>query len=421
MTTQGLATAPSERIPTLDTIRGIALLGILIMNIPAFSGPLFHGGDGPKPWPMWWEQTAEFTRDLLFAGRFNSMFSMLFGVGFTMQLARLLERSPDNAYWIYTRRLLWLLVFGLVHRCIFWAGDILHIYAVLGLVMFLLFHKLSDRAVVGLIVAMLLSPTVIEVARFALMTPADIEHFVAVMTAMSAADTAALGHGTFLQAAWHNAQTAKFMYTDSNTGILLLGGILQLAATMLMGLLLGRHDFFRRAGAYLDAVRRVQWWALAIGIATGLVFAVWSMTVANPGLPSPWKVLSRFCFSMCRVSVTIFYVSLIVRAMYDATWRQRLQPMAIAGRMPLTNYLMQTLICTSIFFGWGLGLWGKVGPALEILMAFAIFFLVQVPFSKWWLARFEVGPMEYLWRTLTYGRSASRSMSTPSSEAERTA
>jgi uncharacterized protein len=77
--------------------------------------------------------------------------------------------------------------------------------------------------------------------------------------------------------------------------------------------------------------------------------------------------------------------------------------MATAGRMPLTNYLTQTLIATFIFYGWGLGFWNQVGPALDLVLAFAIFFAVQVPLSKWWLSRYELGPMEWLWRKLTYG------------------
>jgi uncharacterized protein len=76
--------------------------------------------------------------------------------------------------------------------------------------------------------------------------------------------------------------------------------------------------------------------------------------------------------------------------------------------MPLTNYLMQTLIATALFYGWGLGLWGKVGPALDLVLAIGIFFAVQVPLSKWWLRRFEMGPMEWLWRKLTYGHASLR-------------
>ena len=79
---------------------------------------------------------------------------------------------------------------------------------------------------------------------------------------------------------------------------------------------------------------------------------------------------------------------------------------ATAGRMPLTNYLMQTLISVTLFYGWGFGLWGKVGPAVDLALAVGIFFAVQVPLSIWWLKRFELGPMEWLWRKLTYGHAS---------------
>ena len=104
----------------------------------------------------------------------------------------------------------------------------------------------------------------------------------------------------------------------------------------------------------------------------------------------------------------IFYVATIVRAVCNERWRQRIAPFTLAGRMPLTNYLLQTLIAVTLFYHWGFGLWGKVGPALDVVLAVAIFFVVQVPLSRWWLSRFQVGPMEYLWRVLTYGPGAMR-------------
>jgi uncharacterized protein len=103
-----------------------------------------------------------------------------------------------------------------------------------------------------------------------------------------------------------------------------------------------------------------------------------------------------------------FYMATLVRAAHNDTWRRRLAPIAAAGRMPLTNYLMQTLIATFIFYGWGLGLWRTVGPALQIALAFGIFFVVQVPLSQLWLRHFELGPMEQLWRRLSYGRAQPR-------------
>jgi uncharacterized protein len=111
---------------------------------------------------------------------------------------------------------------------------------------------------------------------------------------------------------------------------------------------------------------------------------------------------------LCRVSIMTFYVALVIRGMQNERWRRRLYPITLAGRMPLTNYLLQTAIGTFIFYHWGLGFWNKSGPALDIALAAVIYLGVQVPLSGWWLNRFPLGPMEYLWRVLTYGRAAVR-------------
>jgi uncharacterized protein len=100
----------------------------------------------------------------------------------------------------------------------------------------------------------------------------------------------------------------------------------------------------------------------------------------------------------------LFYVLTIVRLAQLPVWQARFAPIAAAGKMPLTNYLMQTMICTTLFYGWGLGWWGQVGPAAQLALAFAIFFLVQVPLSMLWLRRFRWGPLEYAWRVATYGK-----------------
>jgi len=121
-----------------------------------------------------------------------------------------------------------------------------------------------------------------------------------------------------------------------------------------------------------------------------------------PG-PSPIKILISIAYILSRVSLMSFYVLTITRLAQLPDWQRIFAPMAAAGRMPLTNYLMQTLIATTIFYGWGFGLWGRVGPAAGLAVAFAIFFAIQVPLSLWWLRRFTMGPMEWVWRYLTYG------------------
>jgi len=122
-----------------------------------------------------------------------------------------------------------------------------------------------------------------------------------------------------------------------------------------------------------------------------------------PG-PSLIKLLGGLCYNISRPALMIFYVLLIVRRAQLPVWQRRLSPFAAAGRMPLTNYLMQTLICTALFYNWGFGLWDQVGPAWGFVLSLAIFFGVQVPFSLWWMRHRERGPMEALWARLAYGR-----------------
>ena len=101
----------------------------------------------------------------------------------------------------------------------------------------------------------------------------------------------------------------------------------------------------------------------------------------------------------------LFYVLTIVASRAEAGLGEASSaPIADAGRMPLTNYLMQTAVCTTLFYGWGFGLWNRVGPAACFVLALAIFFLIQVPWSLWWLRRREQGPLERIWSQLTYGR-----------------
>jgi uncharacterized protein len=397
---------PGERIEVLDAIRGFALLGIFIMNVPAFNTSLFQGFGADPAWPQWWDRGTETVRDVIFSGKFNSMFSMLFAVGFTIQLERLQAREPDRATRIYLRRLFWLFVFGAVHACVFWAGDVLHMYALLG-VLLLLLRKLPDRAIVALIVACLLYPAIMGTIRMATTTPQDIQISIELTQHAISADNAAFGHGNFLETARRSTEAMLLFYSHPQR-LGMIAAYVQFLTTMLLGLLLGRHRFFQDVASRLPWVRRVQWWALGIGLACGVGFMAWRMLVVNPMQPTVWRILAGTGYVVCRVGIMIFYVATIVRAVCNERWRRRIAPVTITGRMPLTNYLLQTLIAVTLFYHWGFGLWGKVGAALDMAIAVAIFFVVQVPLTRWWLSRFQVGPMEHLWRVLTYGRAAIR-------------
>jgi uncharacterized protein len=404
MVTSTLTSVPaSERNPVLDMVRGFALMGILIMNMPAFSNSMFAEADGSHLWTGQVDRIAEALREMLFSGKFNSMFSMLFGIGFTLQFARMERSDPEHATRIYLRRLLILGVLGVLHAAVFWGGDVLHVYAVLGIVLLFGLRHASDRTLVALMGLCLLYPAISGTLRLLVMTPDLVAARVAIAQGFEAADNATFGHGTFWQATTLHAQEFAFFYSDRFAAWSFLGFYVQMALTMLLGLLAGRRRWPDRIPELMPWLRKVHISALVVGLACGAAFTIIFELNRAPG-PSPIKLLGGVAYSLSRLAMMIFYVLTIVRLAQHPAWARRFAPIAAAGRMPLTNYLMQTAICTVLFYGWGFGLWGKVGPAAGLVLALAIFFLIQVPWSLWWLSRHDRGPLEALWSRLTYGR-----------------
>jgi uncharacterized protein len=203
----------AERIATLDVVRGVALMGILTMNMPGLANSFFAEADGSFLWPGPLDRTAEALREMLFSGKFNSMFSLLFGIGFTIQFMRMQERAPDRATLLYTRRLLALLAFGLVHALFFWTGDILHMYALLGLLLLLAVRRASNRTIVVLMCLFLLYPAVMGPLRFLLTTPQMTAQRVAEAHAWEASNNNAYGQGSFADAAAEHTREFVFYYS----------------------------------------------------------------------------------------------------------------------------------------------------------------------------------------------------------------
>jgi uncharacterized protein len=247
MNPQAEPVSRSERIYTLDVIRGTALLGIFIMNLPTFMMSGWAGVDGTEPFPQWWDVTATTARDVLFSGKFNSMFSMLFAIGFTIQLGRLETRDPAHAKAIYLRRIGWLFVFGITHWVMLWTGDVLHMYALVGLSLLLL-RRASDKVIWTLFALLFLYPIGLGLYRLLTTTPATIQHLLEVAKTWETSDNAAYGPGgTYLATVKQNARQLAYFYTTQRQFFSTMAVYTQLACTMLIGLTLGRIVFFSAA------------------------------------------------------------------------------------------------------------------------------------------------------------------------------
>lgn len=394
----------AERILVLDIVRGVALLGIFIMNVPGFSHSLFAGASGVELVAGPLDRAAALLREELFAGKFNSMFSLLFGIGFTIQLGRLRATQPARATLIYVRRLLVLAAIGLVHAGLLWSGDVLLVYAVLGFALLVL-RPVPDAVLIALIVACLMFPAFFEIGRSHLVSPQAEALAAFDYQDLETSNNLAFGQGSFIDAASETARMLAWGYGTPMGRWSYALFYAQMGTGLLLGYLAGRHRWVQHVDDLMPQVRRTQGAALALSVAGSLVYLA-----TKPGVfvaePTPTIVfIGMFLHTASRLALMVFYVLTLVRLTRSVAWQRRLLPFAAAGRMPLTNYLLQTAMGTFIFYGWGLGLWGQAGAALEIGLAAGLFIFIQLPLSVWWFSRFRYGPLEYVWRVLSYGRS----------------
>jgi uncharacterized protein len=397
--------AGSDRLFTLDLIRGVALLGILVMNMPGFATSFYSGLSGTDQWVNGWDEWTAILRNTLFSGKFNSMFSLLFGIGFTIQLARLIERRGPDGVRFYVRRIIALFAFGAIHMLVFWTGDVLHMYALLGVLLLVLRNR-SDRVIYFLVALCMFFPIASGLYQMATTNTQTLMHMEQVFNAWLASNDYAYGRGTFVDAMGEHTRETFFLYSDPVSLEYTLSFYAQLTTTMLLGFIVGRRKLIQRVPELMPQLVKLQYWSFGIGVVSALLLAYGEKNVSSYE-PSLQSIVVATCYVVCRLALMTFYVTTLIRLAQQQAWRKRLNFLATVGRMPLTNYLLQTAIATTIFYGWGLGFWNRGGPLAWFVLALAIYFVVQVPVSRWWLARFEYGPMEYLWRVLTYGKSMS--------------
>lgn len=385
---------PEERIVVLDVLRGFALLGILVINMPVFNMPVAVWFSGEHWFPHPVDRASEFLVNTFGSGKFNSIFSFLFGVGLTIQLQRAVERNAPFAR-IYLRRLAALLLFGLAHVALLWIGDVLHVYAILGLLL-LLFRRISDRTLFFLILMLLLAP--VARSAYGLMINEPPDHPPSYWRARAQEELRIYSQGTYALQMKERVQMFRDDYLEYGFGWFYAS----MGVTILLGFYAGRQRIFQNLPEHLPFIRRLMFWSLGLGLVCAAGFAT-GMAFIDHTRPTLLGLLTGVAFQFNRPLMCLFYLSAIVLLCQRPAWQARFAPLASVGRMPLTNYLMQSVICTTIFYSYGLGLFAKVGPALGVLLAFGIFG-VQVIYSDWWMARFRFGPLEWLWRATTYGK-----------------
>jgi uncharacterized protein len=388
-----------DRVVAIDVLRGFALLGILVMNMKTFAMigaayffPTAYGDLGGANLVVWW------LADLLANRKFMTIFSLLFGAGVILQTARF-DAAGRSFRGIYYRRLFWLWVFGLIHSYVFWEGDILVTYAIAGLLLYPM-RKMRARTlmIIGLIVLVVGSAIMLSSG---LAAPHWDEHQKAEFIADWQPDQQAVAEE---EAAFRGSWLTeiKFRYPrvlEMHLFVIPYYLFWRAFGVMLMGMAMFKWGLL---GGQRTKTYRV--W-IVLGLLVGLPLSAWG---AARQFASGWEPITAFMVDSQfgywgSLPVTLGLMGLVFLTIGSGRLSGLKTRLAAVGRMALTNYLLQTVLCTFIFFGRGLGLFGSVSRVQQMGIVLLVW-LFQLWISPWWLARYNFGPMEWLWRLLSYGK-----------------
>lgn len=460
-TPAGVAGGPvseSERIVTLDVLRGAAVLGILLVNIAFFAAPLLESQD------FRWKRAAGLDAAMGLLVRvfcdfkFITLFSLLFGMGLALQSRR--AAAAGRAFGgLYARRLLVLLAIGILHGVLLWYGDILGTYALLGFIALACRNVGTRRLLIA--AGVLFTLPLLFLAGIAALAPeadwsetqswgsyAEDERrarrgstahshdgdSITTAPALSAETVAMSRSATKPAAASAPADRGEeierrvirlFQFLDREAEIYRKGPVRDIVlhrsiyyfivvglifnakvaawrclAMFFVGIVFMRWGVFDGTDRHAATFRCFLRWGLAIG----LPLEIAAFILMNTSVPNAWigwsGVTLHYTGSM---ALCLAYAGGLALLCMKSDWLHRLSPLAAVGRMALTNYLLHSVLCGLIFYSYGLGLFGAVGFAQCVGVALAIFGL-QLVLSPHWLRHFQFGPVEWLWRCLTYGR-----------------
>lgn len=392
----------SDRVQVIDSLRGFSLIGIIV----AHSAGQYIAGPTPPNHNILLGPVDEFIGTVgayLTFGKFFTIFSFLFGLSFAIQMDRAAQANRP-----FVGRTLWRLVIlfaiGFIHS-LFYSGDILRIYAFLGLFLVLM-RRLGNRTI--LIIGLLLvfnAPLVINrVVSLASPppTPAQIE-------AGRKQGEAFMKMATEQYQIKRTGTVGEVVAMNAKEGLigtlffqLFSGRLFITLGLFLLGLYAGRRRLFIDSPGNRRFFRRLLFGAGGLALVSTALATVYGGFGFGGG-PAGWRgIVGATAFDIHQATLSTVYVA-AVTLLFWQTKARFLRSLVAVGRMGLTTYLTQTVFGVSVFLGYGLGQMGKLGMAASVGIGLA-FFALQIPITNWWLTRFYYGPVEWLWRSLTYGK-----------------
>ncbi len=402
------ATTGNERIVELDLMRGFALFGILIVNVQFFGIPIYKLLTDLHPFAGSVDIAGRTIVDILFFGKFITLFSFLFGLGFWIFSSRAREKGY-KAGPLFFRRVMILGLLGAAHATLLWAGDILLPYAILGLFLMVFLNR-SDKTVkvwmfllpvfqvvlITLIVFLIQWGLSIPEARDEILASFEQAH-----TEMKA--LSALSVSVYQSTDWNamlslRLQELAFIYQGyifSGAGFFYLMGI------FLAGMHAGRAGWFTNVSEKLPLLHQRAPWLLLFGLICAFVGFYFNKQIVVL-IPDWNQVFFVLLFIIGTPAMTASFVMLLISGYHKTKNNRFWDWLGATGRMSLTVYLTQSVIMTTIFLGYGFGMYHRIPVMMMLAMSVAVFAL-QMAGATWWMNRFRMGPIEWLWRAGTYG------------------
>ncbi|MBS4192037.1 DUF418 domain-containing protein [Bacillus sp. FJAT-49705] len=383
----------NKRIQIVDVLRGIAILGILLVNMAHFSYPDVYLSMVGKEnfFTEQWNTADHVVRvllDIFIQMKFILLFSLLFGFGMVVMMERVIEKNRRFVP-VYIRRLLALLLFGAIHAFLIWDGDILMDYALLGFVL-LLFRKAKARTlVIWAILFYTLFALPFVLSSFGTAAQPGMEEWQQSMEGEAKQALEVYGNGSFMDIAEQRIHD-RMMYMSMNG--MLSGPLLYFYSSLpyfsmfLIGAAMAKARILHKPEEKRNVLKRIWILGFMIGVPANLLFGLKGQEI---------------CLLIGAPFMMLFYITSITYLFNKTRMKKLLLPFSAVGKTAFTNYLMQSIIGTLIFYNYGFGLYGKVNPFNGFLLTIGIF-AIQMVISHFWVKRFAFGPFEWIWRMITY-------------------
>lgn len=377
----------NKRIASIDILRGLAILGIFLVNMPAFHSPLLYI-DGARRWPGGWDGILYKLSDVMAQASFYPLFAFLFGFG-AIILAIRSEENGISFPVLFTKRLSFLLVLGCIHAFFIWHGDILINYAVFGFAL-LFFYQMKGKTLILVGTVCYVLPFAILGALLLVMGSIDSEGL-AIQTdsTMMKRSLEIYQSGTFMQIVNQRALDWYKVNNLANAGILFLS----IFPFFLIGAGVAKQGYLLNPVQYRKKLKAIMIVSLLLGLAIKTL---------------PYVAVYHFGTIFVQdyfggPLLTIFYITAVTLLVEKSGVSRLLMPLSHVGRMSMSNYLFQSIVCTSIFYSYGLRLYGSISYTTGFILLIALFCL-QILLSRLWMSLYKYGPVEYIWRFVTYGK-----------------